>query len=616
MHSLDKNNKFDLIYSFTLFGLLLIIALPSFFHPPVSDYWNWFYSFSHLDEFSGRTKWLHLLNYDPSEQMRYQPLSHLFYYVFHCLFGSNFIFFNIFNFIFYFCSVIILYRFALYFVKNKFLTGAFVGFFALLFSHFDIVLWSNHIYVIAGFSMFLLGFMCYIRFLRISKSYLPFLVILCFLAGMWCYESFFLWPLAILILSRIKSLRNRVGIVRKKLVRANWLILGGVYSVYYLFYLFTRSLGTYEATTYKISDFLKLTNFISSGLSVLFNILYNAIAVNIYPLLAFPLRIAENIYMSGPVINYIKVNPQLIFIEGILVAIALFWFFFSLYRKKYFEEIKIIGLFLFLMLSELYIIFFCRAVDNASVYCLTEFRYQYIPNAFFILTILYIVNRFFKPKKFKQIIIYLVLTPLFILNIYCGQKIIGVYNSQFVDFKKMIFSIRSGISKGLINEDNKIYIDRDMPEYLPSLCWNIEMGERFIKKGNYQWMFSKKEIKYFSEDINDAIWIIDKEEFGVVEKTAENIRKKGKKVTLGRNEQYIETGYFYINKSNYIVAEKMFKKAIELNPKNDDAYDGLRNCYWKQGRYKEAEEMHRKATMIRTERDSNFLKSIIFEIEG
>ena len=566
------------IYFCLLLLVLLLSCFSSFLFPPISDYWGtMFYPFHHLEESSGSTKWFHVLNIDPFEQMRYQPLSRLLYYILFFFFGSNFIFFNIVNFLLYFISILLLYKFSLYFVKNKILAAVFVGFFAFLFSHFDIILWSCHLYIIVGLVMFLLGFMCYIRFLRISKPYLPFLVILCFLAGMWCYESFFLWPLAILILSRIKSLRNGVGIVRKKLVRANWLILGGVYSVYYLFYLFTRSLGTYEATTYKISDFLKLPNFISSGLSVLFNVLYNAIAVNIYPLLAFPLRIAENIYMSGPVINYIKVNPQLIFIEGILVAITLFWFFFSLYRKKYFEEIKIIGLFLFLMLSELYIIFFCRMVSNAPVYCLTEFRYQYIPNAFFILTILYIINRFFKPKKFKQIMIYLVLTPLFILNIYCGQKIIGVYNGQLVNFKKMFSSIRSGISKGLINEDNKIYIDKDMPDYFSGLCWNIYMGERFIKKGNYQWMFSKKEVKYFSENIDEAIWIIDKEEFGVVEKTAENIRKKGKKVTLGKAEQYKELGCFYIEENNHEKAEQMFKKAEKMS-KNKRASDFLDQC--------------------------------------
>jgi len=572
---MNLNKKFHILYGLIILGVLFCIFYPRLFSPPISDYWEMFYSFHQLDGATSFEKIAHVINHDPLERMRYQPLSHIFYYCLHTIFGSNFMVFNIANFLLYFVSILLLYKFSLYFVKNKMLTAVFVGFFAFLFSHFDIVLWSCHIYVIFGLIMFLLGFMSYIRFLRMSKPYLLFFVIICFLSGMWCYESFFLWPLAILILSKIKSLRNKVEIAKKKLFLANWLILGGVYSVYCLFYLFTRSVGTYETATYKASDFLKLPNFIISGLSVLFNTLYNTIAVNIYPLLAFPLNIRENIYMSGPVINYIRSNPKVILIEGVLIAVALFWFFFSLYRKKYFEEIKIMGLFLFLMLSELYVIFFCRIVSNSPVYCFTEFRYQYIPNAFFILLIIYTISRFFKPNKFKQIIIYSILIPSFILNIYCVQKISSLYNNHLANLGKMIYSIRLSISRGLINEDDKLYIDKDMPDYFHGLCWNIEMGERVIKKGNYQWMFSKKEIKYFSEDINGADWIIDKEKFNVVEKTAENIRKKGTKVILGKIVQYKELGFSYIEENNRKEAERIFRKAIEIDPGNEDILEIL-----------------------------------------
>ena len=564
------------IYFCLLLLALLVSCFSSFFFPPISDYWGtMFYPFHHLEESSGSIKWFHVLNIDPFEKMRYQPLSRLLYYILFLFFGSNFMVFNIANFLLYFVSILLLYKFSLYFVKNKMLTAVFVGFFAFLFSHFDIVLWSCHLYVIFGLIMFLLGFMSYIRFLRMSKPYLLFFVIICFLSGMWCYESFFLWPLAILILSKIKSLRNKVEIAKKKLFLANWLILGGVYSVYCLFYLFTRSVGTYETATYKASDFLKLPNFIISGLSVLFNTLYNTIAVNIYPLLAFPLNIRENIYMSGPVINYIRSNPKVILIEGVLIAVALFWFFFSLYRKKYFEEIKIMGLFLFLMLSELYVIFFCRIVSNSPVYCFTEFRYQYIPNAFFILLIIYTISRFFKPNKFKQIIIYSILIPSFILNIYCVQKISSLYNNHLANLGKMIYSIRLSISRGLINEDDKLYIDKDMPDYFHGLCWNIEMGEWFIEKGNYQWMFSRKEIKYFAKKIEEAKLIIDKETFCVVEKTEANIRKKGVKIGLGKDEQYKQLGKFYMNKGNYKRAEGIFRRAIEIDPGNEDILEIL-----------------------------------------
>ena len=610
---MKSNKKFYIICSFVILPVLLGIFYPCLSFPPISDSWEMLYSFHHLDELPGLVKSLHLLNFDIFEQVGHRPLAHTFYYIIHLVFGSSFMFVNIFNFFLYFLSIILLYRMSLFFVKNRVFAAMFVGFFAFLFNHSVIIIWPGHTFIILGFCLFLLGFMRYIKFLKTDKPFLLFSIIPIFLIGMWCYESFFLWPLAIIIISSIKSLRGESYLTRKKVVRRNWLVLGIVYPVYFLFYLFTKSLGTYGMPVHKISDFLKLTNFISSGLLSFFNILYNSIAVNIYPLLAFPLNIRENIYMSGPVIKYIKTNPEVILIEGILIVVALFWFFFSLYRKKYFEEIKIIGLFLFLIISETFIVFFGKlSISNSLTYCLSEFRYQYIPNAFFILIVLYTINRFIKPSKNKRKIIYLVLALICALNIYCSRKVVNIYSSHLTNLGKMISSIRLSISRGLINEDDKLYIDKDMPDYFPGLCWNIEMGERFIEKGNYQWMFSKKEIKYFSEDINGADWIIDKEKFNVVEKTAENIRKKGTKVILGKIEQYEELEYFYMEGNDYGKAETMFKKVIELDSKNCNAYEGLRDCYRRQGRYKEAEEMHRKAAKIRAGCDDNSLRSIVF----
>jgi len=167
----------------------------------------------------------------------------------------------------------------------------------------------------------------------------------------------------------------------------------------------------------------------------------------------------------------------------------------------------------------------------------------------------------------------------------------------------MLSSIKSGIHEGSINQDNKLYIDDDIPEYLPSLCWNIDMGGRFIKRGNYQWMFSRKEVGYFAESIRDATWIIDKEDFSLIKKSPENIFKEAKKINTikdkwyiatGKDEEYLDLGHFFKGQGNYNKAEEMFKKAIEMNPKNDEAYGALGECYRMQGKYKEVERYFRR----------------------
>jgi tetratricopeptide (TPR) repeat protein len=165
----------------------------------------------------------------------------------------------------------------------------------------------------------------------------------------------------------------------------------------------------------------------------------------------------------------------------------------------------------------------------------------------------------------------------------------------------MLSNIETGIRQGAINKDNKLYIDRDMPDYLPGLCWNIYMGERFIKKGNYQWMFSRSEIEYFSESLKDATWIIDKEDFSVIRKSSKDTFKKAKKIYSEKIEQFMNLANFYVDQKQYHEAEKMFKKAIEMNPKNDKAYIALGKCYKIQGKYKEAEEILNRPKEINLE---------------
>ena len=598
-------------YALVLFGVLLAISFSSFSYPPISDDWEKFHFFHHMDERPGPVKWLHILNHDPNERMRYQPLSRIFYYVFHVAFGSHFMFFQIFNFLFYLFCVIILYRFSLYFFRDRFMNAAFVGLFAFLFTHFDIVLWSSHIYIIAGFTMLLLGFIHYMKFLKTGgKARLPCVIVL-FLAGILCYEPFFLWPAGIIILSCIKELR---GISREKIIKANAVVLLIIFSAYFLFYLFVRSLGTYENPAYEIGDFLKLGSVIPTGFLVLFNTIYNNIAVNIIPFLAFPLNVKENIYMAGPVINYIdRMNEEVIFMGGataglLLVFFFVVFFFVCLYRKKGFEELKIIGFFLFLMLSQVWVIFFCRMIGGGLVYNLTEFRYQYIPNAFVILIVLVVFSRLLRPSRKARNILYIALSLLFILNVYCIRRVVNIYDFHFAKLQKMLTGIKTGIKTGEINNLDKLYIDKELPDYLPHLCWNIYMGEQFIPEGNYQWMFSRKEVEYFAESPENASWIINKKTFDVVENSPENRSIKGEKIVeirdrwylgLNKSQEYVHVGDFYIDEKRYKDAEEMFKKAIELNPRSRAAYSGLGLLYNSLKRHRESEGALMKAAEMK-----------------
>jgi hypothetical protein len=443
-------------------------------------------------------------------------------------------------------------------------------------------------HIIAGFSLFLLGFIAYMEYLKEGMAHLVLVSALLFLIGMFCYESFFLWPLGIIILSSIKSLRTQGNHAGRPLKKPVFLILASVYLFYFLFFIFTRSLKTYTTHKYTLSDFINISHFISSGPAAFFNLLYNNTLVNIFPAMPFPFKIKENIYMAGPLINYINQgNNWLAYSMGALFSLIVAALFIYLWKKEYLDELKILGFFILIPLSELYVLFFCKSLVNSLAYCLSEFRYQYIPNAFIILTVAFIIERLVKPTRHRRKLIFAFLALTFFLNIVCIRRVINIYNYHLSGLQRMISSIKRGIGQGYINSSNRLYIDEDLPDYLPHLCWNIEMGELFIPNGNYKWMFSEKEMENFTDAPQNARWIISKENFGVIDKSQESLSGKGRKIntirdkyyiTPGKDYVYIELGYRYRREGRHDRERRMFERALELNPGNKKAKGELYRC--------------------------------------
>lgn len=588
-------NKSALVFSFLILGLLLSIFFPSFFFPPVGDYPEVFYFFHNLGGRNGPIEWLHVLNRDPSWQMRYQPLAYIFHYIIHRTFGSVYEVYNIVNFLFYYLSLILLYKFSLFFVKCRWLVALFLFLFAFLFSHSDILLWSLHMYIVAGLNFFLLGFICYIGFLKINKIYLVFLSGLFFLLGLWCYEPFFLWPFAILILSALDRFKKISKTEKKKIAKVNCLLLGALYFLYFAFYLLTRFFGTYEASVYRVSDFIRFENMIFSIALTLFNFFYNQIIVNIFPFFSFPLKVTGNIYMSESVIDYLGVNFRIIFIGAIFVFTIFVFLFSGLHKKRQFEEIKVLSLFVFLLFSAQFILFFCRSAVGYLLYPIAVFRYQYIPNVFFILIAVYLIYRFGRLGRSKtKIVLCLIFFPIFILNIVAVGKIVNIRREKLSDLRRMLSSVRFHIDQGKISLDNKLYLDDNIQDYLSALSWSIYKG-RWVEEGNYQWMFPKEELGYFTDNPEEAAWIIGKSSLEVIKNSKENIQKKGDKIWEQKEDDYLGLVNFHLVRKEFGEAKKILQKMLELNPKSYKAYCALGNLYYNQKEYKKAEGKFRTA---------------------
>ena len=87
---------------------------------------------------------------------------------------------------------------------------------------------------------------------------------------------------------------------------------------------------------------------------------------------------------------------------------------------------------------------------------------------------------------------------------------------------------------------------------------------------------------------------------------AEKILKKVIEMDPKNDEAYFELGSICWDKNNFTEAEKMFKKAIELNPNDGGIYLELGQFYYDQGRLKEAEYMFTEAIEINPNTDEAY----------
>ena len=184
---------------------------------------------------------------------------------------------------------------------------------------------------------------------------------------------------------------------------------------------------------------------------------------------------------------------------------------------KKIEATKMLSFLVFLLFSESFIIFRLRLMTNDILYNFQQFRYQYISNVFIILGALLILSKVLKLWKKGRAIVYCLLSVVLVLNIYCSIRGCAFVSAQLKPLKKLVQNIKADLGSGKINAEEKLYIDDNIAEMLPVLCWNRYMGSRYMK-GTYQWVFNEKEIKYFAFSPEEAKWIVDEKNFNIIRK--------------------------------------------------------------------------------------------------
>ncbi|MFH1037514.1 MAG: hypothetical protein V1789_02450 [PVC group bacterium] len=507
-----SNVKTRHLFLAVLLCLLVLFYLPSFSNAPRSDYWVALYYFQLADASPSPLSWLSLCNYDPWEHGTYRPVSHLLLYLEHKLFGVHFIGNHLVNFFMYFLSIVLLFFLARAFFLDTFLTAAFLTVYAFLFSHFDIITWTFQVFTTMSFSAFLLGFLLFIRYQQSGKKGLLFVIGALFLFGMFCFELYALWPLAVILIWRGRRFLfpSPPAPGEKNLFRPTCFMLGIVYALYLAAFILTRMA---EQTT---GDLPKLTPalVVLGVCSVFFNLLYNGFLVNLFPFVTEPLVIRDNLDMAGLLVGWYTSLPAIICWTGGITVLLLCVGAIVLYRRGKKQTLLILSFFMFLLFTYYFIVSLSRLTTNDVWYPFTQFRYQYVANALLVLMAVTVLTGVIRPKRLGKIVTGCLLLPVLAINMQLSHKYMTRINTELEPLGLLLSTIRSGIERGEITPRAKLFIEDGITTHLPPLCWNEDMA--LFMKGSYQWFFPADRQNCFTFSPPEASWILRENDYRTI----------------------------------------------------------------------------------------------------
>ena len=491
------------VFLLAVFAALFLLFRSTFGNPPRSDYWAVFYVFHQVDIGTGQPNWMEIINHDPWRHGTFRPLSHLILYWQHAVFGSNFIGNRIVNFAAYCLSLWLLYLLAVELSVDRWVAAFFIGLAAFFFSHFDIITWTFHVFILLAFSAFLTGFILYGKFLKTGRRGLLYPIIPLFLFGMLCSEIYSLWPLGLLIFGWGGDvIFPGHALPKRRILAWEGLLLGLVYVLYFASFLITRAANH---TTGSL-NFPSLGRILIATCAPFFNLLYTGIGVNLVQLLNLPVSTHYNLDMGGKLLEWRGYLAPIVALTGGAVIMAGALLAGILLKRKKLRAVYLLGFVTFLLLTNFFVVSIGRATTNILLYVFVQFRYQFVPNALTALLAAVAIDALMKPSRREKLIIAVALIPVLVSNILTTAIYINILNKNLEPLKTMIAGIREAIQTGKITPEHKLYIDERVTREFSSLCWNQDMG-RFMK-GTYQWMFSREEISSFTLSRSEASWVI------------------------------------------------------------------------------------------------------------
>lgn len=389
----------QLMLVFTVYGLIGLAlfheSLGSIFR---SDYWLILTLFNRQEGFSLETV-KNISLFEMFGDIRFQPLAHLLMYLRHLAFGNYVVPYNLLNVVLHVTTAFLVFLMLARLLKETRVSFLFGVWFLALFSQYDTVVWTYHIYIIVGT---ILALVCAYLAYRYTETGSRRFLILAASAGL---LSLLLYEAAVFVLAAMPLLVLAAGHAtgrnptRKEFALAVVTVLAA-YAFYAAFTAYGISL---EKPSGKMSlrDLLEPNHIFLSTKAVLANLWTSSFVKNVGVL--SDVKITDIVHLSLEPEAYRKADVIL----KILLGLALIGLM-RPRRTSYFAVVLLaVGL------SYVFIIALGRLLTNDTHYLMAQPRYQYFPNAFALLALALLLAERVGQARVRRLVVPVIVAMIF-----------------------------------------------------------------------------------------------------------------------------------------------------------------------------------------------------------
>jgi hypothetical protein len=343
--------------------------------------------------------------------IRFQPLAHLMMYAQYKLFGANPLLHHLIQMALHVTVIFIVYLILIRLTRNQWYAFLFGILFATLFSQYDIVNWTYHVYIIVGTAASLIAILLVFRHIEKPRASILICGIISAVIAAFIYEPFLavLPVLGLILIVHYFFYARGSRPLYKSGIRTYIILTVSAAAIYISAFLYVFRISSHVITT---SEIFSVGNLLDATKLVFANFLRSTLGQNSgYPL-------------NSSIWDIVHINETVVLKGGLGILTLIPCILLVLSYKPDRKAFRYVVPFMLIAFINLFIISTGRASITGAEYVPAQPRYQYLANTMLVLSLGVL---FWTPGRRKMAQAFLVCCVLVIasfnaLNVYHGNQ--------------------------------------------------------------------------------------------------------------------------------------------------------------------------------------------------